>query len=59
MSRAVMTEKEPVRQRVSDVCWSRVPGKPIPTREVPVYIGIGTVVFILVVLLIIWLVRRA
>jgi hypothetical protein len=48
-----------VRRKVSDVCWSRVPGKPIPTKGGPVYIGIGTLVFILLVVLIIWLVRRA
>lgn len=34
-------------------------GKGPSTKGGPVYIGIGTVVFILVVLLIIWLVRRA
>jgi hypothetical protein len=44
---------------VSDVCGTRARGTHHPTQGGPVYIGIGTLVFILVVLLIVWLVRRA
>ncbi len=41
-----------------NVSWSHAPGRDHPTEGGPVYIGIGTLVFILVVLLIIWFVRR-
>ena len=53
-----MTEKSRFggeRPTFVEVVYGESPSRP---REVPVYIGVGVLVFILIVLLIIWLVRR-